>query len=105
MSASESREDWLRRFEEALVRLFGPRGFPLSAVGDLDDLLCCLEQTVGLLRDLAASGSEEDAEKLRSTFVRLGVVLEQDLPMILDDLRPAMQGLLAGDTPGAPSQA
>jgi len=69
-------------FERTLTELFGRGAFPLSLVGDLDDLLFTLDEAVGLLRSLSASESEIEFGKLRSSFSTLEIMLDHDLPMV-----------------------
>ena len=90
----ESRDGSLKKIEEGLASLFGPEGYPRPLVGDLDDLLCTLEQASRLLQSLSGEGAPAEPEELRAQFVRLGILLDQDLPMILEDVAPAMRQLL-----------
>lgn len=90
-----SAEDQMNLFEEALTRVFGKGGFPLAAVGDLTDLLFTLEKAVGLLGSVAG---EENQKALCGKLYELEILLEEDLPMILEDLLPVTRQLRGAPT-------
>jgi hypothetical protein len=74
-----------------MERCFGSGRFPREMLGDLADLRLTLPGIVRLLREIE---QEEDAEVIRAKVFRLSIILEQDLPMILDDLVPEIRRTL-----------
>jgi hypothetical protein len=52
-----------------------------------------LDEIVSLLRSLAESEPEVELARLRSSFSKLGIMLDHDLPMVLDDILPPLRRL------------
>lgn len=94
MSSSPSNRDGDKGIEEArelLSRLYGEGSFPLAMAGDLDDLRFTLENIIRLLKGLVRDRASLGQDELERNFHDLEILLEQELPYILEDLLPSMK--------------
>lgn len=91
---------YISNLTHSLSDLLKHRRLPMEAIGDLADLLGTMEELVRLLKEVASAHSPS-SEDIPSKLYELQIALEQDLPMIISDLLPALQNL-SGEVIGGP---
>jgi hypothetical protein len=87
----------LAMFTASLASLLQEDVLPWETIGDLDDLLFTSEKLCALLRSIAQEGGDGTAEQLASRLFEVQIMIEQDLPMIVNDLLPPLRRL-SGET-------
>ena len=92
----------LSDLERSLRSLVKTGEIPGSLPVDLDDLLVTSQKLSALLEQLAGEGAELSREELLSRLFHVQIMIEQDLPMILDDLVPPLR-TISGESLGRPS--
>lgn len=83
----------LSEFARSLAPLLETEDLPREMVGDLDDLLFTSEQLCALLVEIAKEGANWSPAQLKSKLFKVQIMIEQDLPLIFDDLLPPLQKL------------
>jgi hypothetical protein len=83
----------LSDLERSLALLIEKGEAPGALAVDLDDLLFTSEQLCALLVEIAQEGSNWSPAELKSKLFKVQIMIEQDLPLIFDDLLPPLQKL------------
>lgn len=92
-AAGRERRDNFPAIEEMLLRADPEQGFRGSLVGDLDDLAFTLDQIRHELAALFAESGKLGREEVRRRLYGLEIRLEEDLPMVIADVLPALNAL------------
>jgi hypothetical protein len=80
-------------FHRSLSSFIDSGKLPREALGDLDDLLMTAESLCHLLREIGAAGEQDGQQAKRKMLFRLQILIEQDLPLIFNDLVPVLRQL------------
>jgi len=78
----------IKALAAVLERALGNENVPPATLGDLSDLLGTLEEGSRLLRSLMDCRRNEEVPRL---LQRIGILIEDDLPMIFEDLLPPLK--------------